>query len=145
MPDILRVLISTRVAFFWSGSGMREAVFWDLAGVTSTGAAGGDITLVICEKLVGRGREKLAGDGLCGRDASKISLAELEDPETSGPVLCDLSVGEEVLGGVVRELLRGGCTRLALSEAPMSGVWHCVSCQDVSGDSGSSATSDVVM
>lgn len=27
----------------------------------------------------------------------------------------------------------------------MSGVWHCVSCQDVSGDSAANATSDVVM
>jgi hypothetical protein len=26
--------------------------------------ADGDMMLVICEKLVGRGREKLAGDGL---------------------------------------------------------------------------------
>ena len=76
---------------------MREAVFWDLAGVTSIGAAGGDMTLVICEKLVGRGREKLAGDGLCGRDASKMSLAKVEDPEISGPVLCDLSTGGGML------------------------------------------------
>ena len=76
---------------------MREAVFWDLAGVTSIGTAGGDMALAICEKLVGRGREKLAGDGLCGRDASKISLANPEDPDTSGPVLCDLSTGEEML------------------------------------------------
>lgn len=30
-------------------------------------------------------------------------------------------------------------------EALMSGVWHWVSCQDVSGDSASNATSDVVM
>ena len=59
---------------------MREAVFWDLAGVTSIGAAGGDMTLAICEKLVGRGREKLAGDGLCGRE-----------------VLCDLSTGGGML------------------------------------------------
>ena len=49
------------------------------------------------EKLVGRGREKLAGDGLCGRDASKMSLAKEEDPEISGPVLCDLSTGEGLL------------------------------------------------
>jgi hypothetical protein len=55
------------------------------------------MTLVICEKLVGRGREKLAGDGLCGRDASKMSLAKVEDPEFSGPVLCDLSSGEGLL------------------------------------------------
>ena len=55
------------------------------------------MTLAICEKLVGRGREKLAGDGLCGREASKMSLAKVEDPETSGPVLCDLSIGEEML------------------------------------------------
>ena len=64
---------------------MREAVFWDLAdcaGVVSVDAAGGDMMLVICEKLVGRGREKLAGDGLCGRDASKMSLAKSEAPET---------------------------------------------------------------
>jgi hypothetical protein len=87
---------------------MREAVFWDLTGVASTGAAGGDITLVICEKLLGRGREKLAGDGLCGRDVSKISLAKLKNPETSGPVLCDLSIGGQMLRGAVRELLRGG-------------------------------------
>lgn len=45
----------------------------------------------------------------------------------------------------MRELLRGGWSRLVLSEAPMSGVWHCVSCQDVSGDSASNAASDVVM
>lgn len=32
-----------------------------------------------------------------------------------------------------------------LSEAPIFGVWHCVSCQDLSGDSASKATSDVVM
>ena len=76
---------------------MREAVFWDLAGVASIGAAGGDMPPVTCEKLVGRGREKLAGDGLCGRDVSKMSLAKVEDPETSGPVLCDLSIGEEML------------------------------------------------
>ena len=76
---------------------MREAVFWDLAGVASIGAAGGEMTLVTCEKLVGRGREKLAGDGLCGRDASKMSRAKVGDPETSGPVLCDLSIGEEML------------------------------------------------
>jgi hypothetical protein len=101
--------------------------------------------LVICEKLVGRGREKLAGDGLCGRDASKISLAKPEDPETSGPVLCDLSIGEDMLCGVVRELLRGGRTTTESTEAPMSGVWHCVSCQDVSGDSASNAASEVVM
>lgn len=49
------------------------------------------MTLAICEKLVGRGREKLAGDGLCGREASKMSLAKVEDPEISVPVLCDLS------------------------------------------------------
>lgn len=55
------------------------------------------MTLVICEKLVGRGREKLAGDGLCGRDASKMSLVKLEDTETSGPVLCDLSIVEDML------------------------------------------------
>ena len=145
MPDILRVLMSTSVAFFWSGSGMREAVFWDLAGVTSVGATGGDTTLVICEKLVGRGREKLAGDGLCGRDASKMSLAKPEDPETSGPVLCDLSIGEDMLCGVVRELLRGVRTTTESTEALMSGVWHCVSCQDVSGDSALNAASEVVM
>ena len=68
-----------------------------MAGVTSTGATGGDITLVICEKLVGRGREKLAGDGLCGREASKMSLAKVEDPEISVPVLCDLSIVEDML------------------------------------------------
>lgn len=45
----------------------------------------------------------------------------------------------------MRELLRGGRTKLVSLEAPMSGVWLCVSCQDVSGDSASYAFSDVVM
>jgi hypothetical protein len=55
--------MSTNVAFFWSGQGMREAVFSDLTGVKST-TAGGVIGADTCEILVGRGREKLAGDGL---------------------------------------------------------------------------------
>jgi hypothetical protein len=35
-------------------------------------------------------------------------LARPEDPDTSGPVLCDISIGEVLLSGLTRELLLGG-------------------------------------
>jgi hypothetical protein len=73
-----------------------------------------------------------------------MSLAKSEDPETSGPVLCDLSKGKALFRGVARELLRGGWTRLA-PEATAFGVRCCISRHKVSDGWESNAASGVVM
>jgi hypothetical protein len=105
---------------------MRDAVFCDLTGVMFDVAVGADIVLVVCDKLSGRGCEKLAGDGLCGRDASEVARANPEDPDTWGPVLCDLSIGEALLSGLARLLLRGGWTIAAGFKVATSCVWCCM-------------------
>jgi hypothetical protein len=66
MADERLLLISTSVAFFGSDIGIREAVLCILAGVVAA-AAGTDV-MDGYDMLVGRGLEKLAGDGLCGRE-----------------------------------------------------------------------------
>jgi hypothetical protein len=105
---------------------MRDAVFCDLTGVMFDVAVGVDSVLVVCDKLSGRGCEKLAGDGQCGREASKVARVNPEDPDTSRPVLCDLSIGEALLLGLARLLLRGGWAIAAGFGKTTSCVWCCM-------------------
>lgn len=72
------------MAFFESGIGIREAVFIDPV-----------------EELPGRGLEKLAGEGLCGRDSAGVGDAASFLVESVKPI--NRSV--ELVTGVVRLLL----------------------------------------
>lgn len=56
-------LTSTTVAFLVSGMGIREAVLLALP------------LMLHPDVLLGLGREKLAGDGLCGRESTDVGVA----------------------------------------------------------------------
>lgn len=60
-PDKRFFFTSITVAFFVSGTGIREAVLMLLESVE--------------ERLPGLGLEKLAGDGLCGRESARVEEA----------------------------------------------------------------------
>jgi len=106
IADERRLLMSTRVAFFGSDIGMREAVLCVLTGVATitvdVGAVDG------CETLVGRGREKLAGEGLCGREVKFTSLVKSVKPMTLLPLSGPQSIKLPLLSRSRSEVVRAG-------------------------------------